>query len=446
MNEKYFLLVFLIVILFNSFFKIVLSQNIEVNIPSYYNIIAGQKVSIPINIKNLEAKEIRVFLNIFPPYYEGISAYFEKNEIIIQPKSEAFTNLIISSPFDVRDKIVTYQIYLKVDEKEKTYRLNLNVIGIKEEIKVENFGINKVVFDPEDELKLFLEFRNTKDFSTSIKVKVEILRENEVIDTYEKYMNILRRSSINFTFDYKFTFFHKPGKYLINVYSYDEKDKLISRLAFEIDLREIKEIRKETIKEQSFFHYKIKFIIKNVGNIPQQFILEEEIPLVLKPFVVFESYKPLLIGNKAIWNITLNPQEEVSISYSILYWIPISIVSIVVTLIFFYFLISILLPKISKKYEKTEDIYKIKILVKNTTTKKMKNIEINDFVPLLFKILNFETLEPQIKKTRDGYNLTWKIRELRPKEELIISYSIKPLIEIIGEIKFPKPKVKYVLR
>ncbi|MEM0324703.1 MAG: hypothetical protein QXW35_02280 [Candidatus Aenigmatarchaeota archaeon] len=451
---KFFLLqIFLFFVFIPTYSQIAISsfsdifiKNVELNIPTFYNIIAGQKASIPIQIKNLESKEIKVFLNVFPPYYEGISAYFEKNEIIVKPNSEVTTHLIVTTPIDTKDKIVTYQIYVNVDGIEKVYRLNLNVIGIRGEIKIENFGINKISFDPEEELKIFIEFKNTKDYSTSIKIKTEILRENELIDSYERYLNILRHSLSNFTFEYKFTYYHKPGRYLINIYSFDGKDNLISKLTFEVNLKEIRDIKKEVIKEQSFWFYRVNLFIKNIGNVKQTLTLEEEFPLIIRPFVVFENIEPIIFDGKAIWNVTLDPLEEIVISYSIVYWIPISIISLLTTLIFFYFLLGIIFPKINKRYEKSEDIYKIKIIIKNTTTKRMKNIEITDFVPLLFTIQNFETLRPQIKKTKEGYTLTWKIRELRPKEEVIISYSIKPVIEIIGELKFPKPKVKYVLR
>lgn len=61
------------------------SDRVEVKIPSLYNINAGQTVRIPIEIKNLDYNEVKVFLYVFPPYYEGISAYFDVNNVVLSP-------------------------------------------------------------------------------------------------------------------------------------------------------------------------------------------------------------------------------------------------------------------------------------------------------------------------------------------------------------------------
>lgn len=421
-------------------------EYIEASIPSFLSVRAGEKVVLPIEIKNLGKVETRVFLNIFPPYYEGVSTYFDKNEVLIAPNSTAKTNLIISTPIDIIDKIITYQIYLSYNGIEKDYRLNLDIFSEKKEIRVENFGINKVVFNPEEELNLFITYKNTKEGVASVKVRVEVLFEEKNITTHEKFLNILRHSSFNFTYSYKFSYFDKPGKYFFIIYSYDEEKNLISRLVFEIFLNEIKEIKREVIKTGSIISYKVVIYLKNTGNVKQNITLKETIPVFVRPFLIFENLKPKFVEDEAVWELNLEPQEEIKISYLILYWMPISILSILIGAILFFTFFFVLVPQISKKIELTEDIYKVKIILKNNTQKKMKNIEINDFVPLLFSIIKFETLKPQIKKTRDGFNLTWKINELRPKEELIISYNIKPLIEIIGKVKLPKPKVKYTFK
>ncbi|MEM0243143.1 MAG: hypothetical protein QXT34_01665 [Candidatus Aenigmatarchaeota archaeon] len=422
------------------------SDRVEVKIPSLYNINAGQTVRIPIEIKNLDYNEVKVFLYVFPPYYEGISAYFDVNNVVLSPNSEASVNLVISAPTEAKSAIITYQIFVEYNNIKKTYKMELNVIGGKGEIKVTNFGINKNRFDPDESLIAFVEYQNSKNIVTFVRAKMEISRENEIIKTEEKTVNILPFSKASLNFSYLFSYFDRPGKYYINIYSYDENKNTISKLSFEVFLNEINNVEKRVDKQFSIFQYRVSVEIENVGNVIQKIRLEEEFPIILKPFVVFEGMNPKIENNKAIWEVDLKPKEKITFSYSIIY-LPILLLASILVVAFLVFLFFYLLkPRSLKKYEKFEDIYKIKIFIKNSSRKRMKNIEISDFVPSLFSIVEFETLKPQVKKSKDGYDLIWKIRELKPKEELIISYKIKPLIEIIGEVKLPKPKIKYVLK
>lgn len=422
------------------------SDRVEVKIPSLYNINAGQTVRIPIEIKNLDYNEVKVFLYVFPPYYEGISAYFDVNNVVLSPNSEASVNLVISAPTEAKSAIITYQIFVEYNNIKKTYKMELNVIGGKGEIKVTNFGINKNRFDPDESLIAFVEYQNSKNIVTFVRAKMEISRENEIIKTEEKTVNILPFSKASLNFSYLFSYFDRPGKYYINIYSYDENKNTISKLSFEVFLNEINNVEKRVDKQFSIFQYRVSVEIENVGNVIQKIRLEEEFPIILKSFVVFEGMNPKIENNKAIWEVDLKPKEKIVFSYSIIY-LPILLLASILVVAFLVFLFFYLLkPRSLKKYEKFEDVYKIKIFIKNSSRKRMKNIEISDFVPSLFSIVEFETLKPQVKKSKDGYDLVWKIRELKPKEELIISYKIKPLIEIIGEIKLPKPKIKYVLK
>lgn len=422
------------------------SDRVEVKIPSLYNINAGQTVRIPIEIKNLDYNEVKVFLYVFPPYYEGISAYFDVNNVVLSPNSEASVNLVVSAPTEAKSAIITYQIFVEYNNIKKTYKMELNVIGGKGEIKVTNFGINKNRFDPDESLIAFVEYQNSKNIVTFVRAKMEISRENEIIKTEEKTVNILPFSKASLNFSYLFSYFDRPGKYYINIYSYDENKNTISKLSFEVFLNEINNVEKRVDKQFSIFQYRVSVEIENVGNVIQKIRLEEEFPIILKSFVVFEGMNPKIENNKAIWEVDLKPKEKIVFSYSIIY-LPILLLASILVVAFLVFLFFYLLkPRSLKKYEKFEDVYKIKIFIKNSSRKRMKNIEISDFVPSLFSIVEFETLKPQVKKSKDGYDLVWKIRELKPKEELIISYKIKPLIEIIGEIKLPKPKIKYVLK
>ena len=77
--------------------------------------------------------------------------------------------------------------------------------------------------------------------------------------------------------------------------------------------------------------------------------------------------------------------------------------------------------------------------------REIRNVVIEDYVPPILKLVKrFPTLKPKIKKSGDKIKLTWNIQSLKPGEEVIISYRVKPIVEIVGTLKLPQAKIKYV--
>lgn len=427
------------------------SQNIVVEIPKYTNIIAGETTKIPIKIFNYENYRARVFLTLFPYYYEGISAYIENNEIFIEPKSSSITYLIVNVPLNARDKTITYKLFVDYEDplKGKVTNVYEFVVGViaRSEIRVEGFGINDHIFKPNEKIQIYISYRNLKEFAASVKLNVQLIYNGKTLVWEKNYtLNLLPFESRNFTYYHSFSYNDLPGDYSFLITSYDDSDKLLSKLSFDVKLEEIRKIVKDRKVESGFLKYSVEIYLRNDGNVKEEVEVSERIPYILRPFVVFENSNPEIKDEIVTWKVILNPQQEVSIRYSILYFIPIATASLIALLVFFYYFFVFLVPKYKKQVELKEDVYKIKILVRNTSRKRMRNIEIRDFVPSLFKIISFETLKPEIKKSKDGFELIWKIKELKPGEEVLISYKVKPLIEIIGKVNFSKPKVKYVLR
>ncbi|MEM5829966.1 MAG: hypothetical protein QXL82_00430 [Candidatus Aenigmatarchaeota archaeon] len=451
MKREILITIFLVFAINLLILKPIESSSIFVDVQRYVRAVAGDTLKIPIKISNPLNSDLKVFLTVFPPYFEGISAYVENNELLVKANSQSTTYLIIKIPITSRERIVTYKIF--VEYFHPTYGKTLDVyevsleVSSKSEIIVEDFGVNKQILNIDDEVNIYVKFKNLKEYASNVKIFLQKYYEGKTLISEKEYnLNILSFSEETFTYNEKITLYTKPGKYSYVISSYDESNKLISKLVFDVEVKEVRNVSKDVKVEQTFLEYKITINLKNYGNVEENVKLEERIPALLRYFTVFKDLQPEIKDDVAIWNINLKPGEEIKFSYSIIYWIPIATISLILLLAFMFLFFFYFVPIYTKKVEKEEEIYKIKLIIKNRKNKKMKNIEIKDFVPSLFSIVSFETIKPTVKKTKDGYELTWKIRELKPKEEVIISYTIKPLLEIVGEIKFSKPKIKYVLR
>jgi len=97
---------------------------------------------------------------------------------------------------------------------------------------------------------------------------------------------------------------------------------------------------------------------------------------------------------------------------------------------------------------RVENTVSINIGFRNTSKGTLKNIAIQDLVPISFKIeegsflLNNRAIIPAFKNTVQGTLLEWNAKELKPEESIILAYKVK--IVPIGElIKLAPVNVRY---
>ena len=73
------------------------------------------------------------------------------------------------------------------------------------------------------------------------------------------------------------------------------------------------------------------------------------------------------------------------------------------------------------------------------SNKPIKKIVVRDIIPSSFELIkSFETIKPIKKEKENEIELIWKIRTMKPGEERVLHYKLKPKIGIIGSISLPK--------
>lgn len=149
----------------------------------------------------------------------------------------------------------------------------------------------------------------------------------------------------------------------------------------------------------------------------------------------------------AKWKIVLLPKEN----YIIKKTIDFSSILVILTIIilFIAFIISILQPKIEIKKEiirlSPEDkIIRIAIYLKNKSLLPINNVIIRDRVPEIFKISKYDIAEP-VGLYKEGKEtiLEWTYDKIKPKEELILSYTLLLPEELPKTIAIPNVTIYY---
>jgi hypothetical protein len=197
--------------------------------------------------------------------------------------------------------------------------------------------------------------------------------------------------------------------------------------------------------------------IKNEGNSPEEgFYLTESVPSYIKNFF-FPEKEPDKVEQKDnrivySWYIqSLSPGSEISIKYEVRFFsiwlIGLAIICIIVLAFRYAYSPKIVkMHRIEGQIESGKEIT-ISLEVRNPTLHEIKNVVVSDLViPIATVVDKFDTMRPSIKRTENGTELVWRIKTLKPMEERVLTYRIKPLVEIIGTLRLPKATINYLDR
>jgi len=160
-----------------------------------------------------------------------------------------------------------------------------------------------------------------------------------------------------------------------------------------------------------------------------------ELPYSKWDFLMYRLYphpKEYVIRDNKIyarWEIILLPQESFIIRKQLdIYFI---LVLLVIAALFVAFLISLLRPRVEIRKEivrlsLSEGILRVAIYIKNKSVLPIKYVIIRDRIPGELKVKKYDVSTPSgVYKEDKETILEWSYEYIRPKEEIIISYTIE---------------------
>ena len=151
------------------------------------------------------------------------------------------------------------------------------------------------------------------------------------------------------------------------------------------------------------------------------------------------------------WDVKLSPTESITITVAQNYLSLVIILFLIgLTVLSYYLFRSPIVCEKKVQIEKTEATTRVttKILIKNRSSKQIKNLIIKELVPPILNvrlIKQIGILEPSriVKHERRGTLLEWKVDSLEPLEERIIIYRSTTRLSIIGEILLKSTLIKF---
>ncbi len=212
----------------------------------------------------------------------------------------------------------------------------------------------------------------------------------------------------------------------------------------------------EKIVDKSFLKRKITYLLKNTANSDQTYELQLRRNIFKIPFSHFDrdpALKKIEGKSYYFWPTTIPVgQDDVIIEY-VNYRPLVTTLLILLGLFLLYIafrspvLINKTMVVTSQRHGGIAGI-NVQVDIKNRSPKSISLLRIKDKVPNMFRLdKEFEigTLHPYqiLKHEKKGTIVKWKVDDLEPFEERIITYRLNSKLNIIGKFALPRVSLTY---
>ncbi len=452
MKKWFFYLMSFIFILLSS--TLAAAKDVDLILPSEITFFSGESKDIDALIINNQNVADNFAIYIFPSIWNKISAAPEKMHITIGANCNATVKLFFSAPIEAEELISLFTVTIFSESNKEVFISKTIQVNLKRKspLSISSFNISEKTINPGEMITITVNISNAANIDSDEHTLI-INIENKSI---ENRIVVGARSFKILSFNYTFDKYAPPGTYSVSASLKDNYNKEVDRRQDSVKVRAIYVIPEkytEKTKSLGFLYSTITIKIKNEGNIESPaFFVTEVIPLyasslfepIDKPAIESRSNNKILYS----WLVPpLGPGEEITIKYRVVVWKPVLAIVIIILLIYFFLRIT-LAPSISKrsKHIPGKEIL-VSLEIKNRGFSEIKNVVITDFVPPMMQVLEkFETVKPKIRKSRKGCELVWTFDVLKPGEDRILIYRIKPILEIKGMLKLPSATMEYVVK
>jgi hypothetical protein len=429
----------------------VYAQNIEIGVPEKTILLyTGKQKSIEVLVKNTGLSKDTFYFSVWPTYWVDLEKYWMT---LIHDEVGNIT-LNFNPPIDAEEGTMVYTLTARSVDNNVSASKTINFKILRStSVFLSEIKIDKNKFAPGETLNVKPIITNIHKTNPSrVYVTINILKEDSLVEKFENELLIGPNTADSLTDSLELDKTYLAGEYEIEVVVKNELNKVLDKKTINFEIETVHKIDEEKKTENNILYSTVTIEIINNGNVVESdFYVTESLPLISKNFFYpeIEPENQEEKGNRIVykWLIQeLSPTEKMIIIYQLrftnLVLVSSLLIIIVVWLIWLFYR-----PQLRKSYlgflSGGKEIT-ISLHLKNKKRKKIKDITVHDTVPPLAAVVKkFDTLVPTVKRKDTGTELTWHIKELRPKEERVLTYKIKPTIDVLGKLKLPKAHATY---
>ncbi len=280
-----------------------------------------------------------------------------------------------------------------------------------------------------------------------IKILVEISGESAPEKQRLEIPFIEAERGASATGNFEFDRFKARGNYVITGSIVDDIGDVLLTKTKEVRIEEKSEVKKDTVVKSDTFSKEVILSAINTGNKKEIAILESSGMSYLALYS-FEKQPDSIeydgVKKTFRWACDLAPAASCSVTYRVEYWLL--LVTVLAALGILYVVYSIVeQPEIRKKLIKVhEREHTVHIAIKNRSRKALHEVHVVDVIPDIVSVVpnSFSpSIKPIAKGKRGGTEIVWTFAKLEPKEERILTYKIRPLVMLMGNVRLPKARI-----
>lgn len=238
-----------------------------------------------------------------------------------------------------------------------------------------------------------------------------------------------------------------PAKAYALTLSIFKDGEFVNSYPYPVNILEKPSVNTDIVTEQKFLGTKYTVTLTNIGNTLANADHRITVPKWQRFFIESKS-KPAItvIGEdaEASWPYSLPIGASITFIYTISF-LPLLALLISILLLLYvgvWYLGQGL--SITKELVHAERALKVRLNIKNNSTKPQRNVIIEDSIPTpLTLVREFATLHPAaIKKSEGAVKLLWKFDVIWPHEEKILTYNLKSALGVVGTVLLPAAKIR----
>ncbi|MEM5843653.1 MAG: hypothetical protein QXX07_00385 [Candidatus Aenigmatarchaeota archaeon] len=437
----------------------VFAQDVELYLEtSQLKIYAGKSGSVEVNVFNNQNFTDTFSITIWPTQFADVITTVENPNLRINAKSNASTKIYFFASECADESTIQFEITASSTTSNASKSKNLLLSVLRTFIVcISDFKLDKYgEIEPNESLKITTYLTNpTYKISPQFFVQTNIKLENKTIESFDETVQPMSQKSTKIlSLTYNFSEYASPGIYRIEVLLKDELNNLVTKKEETIRMKIVNKTSTQSWTDIGILSAVTTVKIKNEGNVVVPIKITTSIPSFVKN-LFFPEIQPTREKTQDgwieyVWEFeNVKPGEEVIVRYEIklLYVWLFSLGIVIVVILAFKFVYG---PTVVKKYKPIVPTLgkeiTIALEIKNKSKHEIEDVEVRDFVPTLFEVSEkFDTVRPDsVKKVKGGTIITWKFNSLKPLEERVLTYKIKPKMEISGTFKLPNAYMKYL--
>jgi hypothetical protein len=420
---------------------------------------SGESTTVDVAIQNNQNFFDKFYVTVFPQYWGGITATLQQYVVNTNSNSNSTVKLVFDVSECAEEVATTFSVTVKSATNEAVQDskdIKINTVR-RFPVCIADVKLDKYVISPGETLTIMTTLKNPIGlYSMPVVLETKIMKENKIVQKFEDRIETVPANSIK-QIDHNHTF----GKYVaaefysVEVVLKDTFGTVLESKKTDFRVSQLPEnVVKEEIVAWGLLTQTVTIKVRNEGNVnSSSFYLTATIPSFMKPFF-FPKIEPTgeeRVGNTVVYNWLvegLAPAEEKEIKYDVSTWNALIIILAIIGAVIYFFKYAYRIA-IVKRHRYAGPITKEKEIimsleVRNRTMHEIRDVMIRDFVPSIAVVVErFDTLRPTLRKVAGGTELVWRLDSLGPLEERVLTYRVKPAVDIIGTLKLPRAVIRY---